>query len=100
MWQENDDSSNREIKNSYPEVWDELMKAREQGAVSSDAIHQKIYGQVPYGFLYAYNPDKFANRGRKPYPNSYNSKLYYQMVGKDGDFIVGRACLHSRLFLR
>ena len=89
MWQENDDSSNREIKNSYPEVWDELMKAREQGAVSSDAIHQKIYGQVPYGFLYAYNPDKFANRGSKPYPNSYNSKLYYQMVGKDGDFIVG-----------
>ncbi|TSJ37302.1 alpha/beta fold hydrolase [Mucilaginibacter corticis] len=89
MWQENDDSSNREIKNSYPEVWDELMKVREQGAVSSDAIHQEIYGKVPYGFLYAYNPDKFASRGSKPYPNAYNSKLYYQMVGKDGDFIVG-----------
>ena len=26
---------------------------------------------------------------KKPYPNSFNSKLYYQMVGKDGDFIVG-----------
>ncbi|RYY42784.1 MAG: alpha/beta fold hydrolase [Chitinophagaceae bacterium] len=25
----------------------------------------------------------------KPYPNAFNSKLYYQMVGKDGDFIVG-----------
>ena len=65
------------------------MKVREQGAVSSDSIHIEIYGRVPYGFLYAYNPDKFVGRTRKPYPNPFNSKLYYQMVGKDGDFIVG-----------
>ena len=63
MWQENDDSSNREIKNSYPEVWDDLMKIRNEGAISSDAIHQEIYSKVPYGFLYAYNPDKFTARG-------------------------------------
>lgn len=89
MWQENDDNSNREIKTNYPEVWDTLMKVREQGAVSSDEIHQDIYGQVPYGFLYAYNPSKFTGSGsRKPYPNTFNTKLYYQMVGKDGDFIV------------
>jgi proline iminopeptidase len=48
-----------------------------------------LYGKVPYGFLYAYNPNNFLFRGQKPYPNSFNSKLYYQMVGKDGDFIVG-----------
>jgi len=89
MWQANDDNSNHEIKTNYPEVWDTLMKIREQGAISSDANHQEIYGRVPYGFLYAYNPDNFKSRGRKPYPNPFNSKLYYQMVGKDGDFIVG-----------
>ncbi|MBS1496386.1 MAG: alpha/beta fold hydrolase, partial [Bacteroidetes bacterium] len=89
MWQENDDNSNREIKENYPEVWDTLMKAREKGAISSDLVHQEIYSKVPYGFLYAYNPQNFAARGSKPYPNSFNSKLYYQMVGKDGDFIVG-----------
>ncbi len=89
MWQENCDNSNREIKTNYPEVWDELMKAREQGVISSDLIHQEIYSKVPYGFLYAYNPENFRRSGRKPYPNSNNSKLYYQMVGKDGDFIVG-----------
>jgi len=89
MWQENDDNSNHEIKTNYPEVWSELMKVREKGGVSSDADHQDIYGRVPYGFLYAYNPDKFAGRGKKPYPNPMNTKLYYQMVGKDGDFIVG-----------
>ena len=89
MWQENDDNSNHEIKTNYPEVWDTLMKLREQGAVSSDDIHQEIYGRVPYGFLYAYNPDKFTGGGGRPYPNPFNTKLYYQMVGKDGDFIVG-----------
>jgi proline iminopeptidase len=92
MWQENDDNSNHEIKTNYPEVWDTLMKIREQGYVSSDELHQEIYGRVPYGFLYAYNPDHFIRRGKptgKPYPNPNNAKLYYQMVGKDGDFIVG-----------
>ncbi len=89
MWQANDDNSNHEIKTNYPEVWSELMKARDAGAISSDQIHQDIYGKVPYGFLYAYNPDNFKSRGRKPYPNAFNARLYYQMVGKDGDFIVG-----------
>lgn len=89
MWQANDDNSNHEIKTNYPEVWSELMKVREAGAISSDSIHQEIYGKVPYGFLYAYNPENFTARGKKPYPNAFNSKLYFQLVGKDGDFIVG-----------
>ena len=89
MWQENDDNSNHEIKTNYPEVWGRLMRIREEGMVSSDQLHQDIYGEVPYGFLYAYNPSKFLGGNAKPYPNSFNSKLYYQMVGKDGDFIVG-----------
>jgi len=89
MWQTNDDNSNHEIKTNYPEVWDTLMKLREQGYVSSDAICQKIYGEVPYGFLYAYNPNNFIARGQRAYPHSFNAKLYYQMVGRDGDFIVG-----------
>ncbi|MGS0748443.1 alpha/beta fold hydrolase [Halpernia sp. GG3] len=89
MWQKNDDNSNHEIKTNYPEVWSELMAIREKGAVSSDPEHQKIYGKVPYGFLYAYNPDNFLSHNAKPYPNPFNSKLYYQMVGRDGDFIVG-----------
>jgi proline iminopeptidase len=89
MWQENDDNSNHEIRTNYPEVWDSLMRIRERGYVSSDQLHQDIYGKVPYGFLYAYNPENFRLRGSKPYPNSMNTRLYYQMVGKDGDFIVG-----------
>ncbi|HLY70351.1 MAG TPA: alpha/beta fold hydrolase [Puia sp.] len=93
MWQENDDNSNREIKENYPEVWDTLMKIRNRGYISSDPIHQQIYGTVPYGFLYGYNPDNFLRKKGvnyyPNYPNPNNTKLYYQMVGKDGDFIVG-----------
>lgn len=95
MWQKNDDNSNHEIKTNYPEVWEDLMKIREEGAVSSDEKHQEIYSRVPYGFLYAYNPARFEpvlpNPAvpRRTYPNTFNPKLYYQMVGKDGDFIVG-----------
>ncbi len=88
MWQENCDNSNHEIRIGYPEVWEELMKVREEGAVSSDPIHQEIYGRVPYGFLYAYNPENFKPSGKRQYPYSTNVKLYYQMVGKDGDFLL------------
>ncbi|HEX7356913.1 MAG TPA: alpha/beta hydrolase [Ignavibacteriaceae bacterium] len=87
MWQENCDNSNHEIKTNYPEVWEELMKVRELGIVSSDEIHQDIYSRVPYGFLYAYNPENFIKKS-KPYPNLMNTKLYYQMVGRDGDFLI------------
>jgi proline iminopeptidase len=87
MWQENCDNSNHEIKTNYPEVWKKLMKVREEGAVSSDKVHSDLY-RVPYGFLYSYNPDNFRKRSGKSYPNYMNMDLYYQMVGRDGDFIV------------
>jgi len=86
MWQENCDNSNHEIKTNYPEIWDELMKVRLKGFVSSDPEHYKIYDRVPYGFLYAYNPNYFKPGTRKAYPYKNNKKLYYQMVGRDGDF--------------
>ena len=89
MWQENDDNSNREIKENYPEIWDTLTKLRAKGIISSDSIHQEIYGQVPYGFLYGYNPNNFLKGYDPGYPNLFNWKLYYQMVGADGDFVVG-----------
>lgn len=89
MWQENDDNSNHEISENYPEVWDSLMAMRKRGLISSDNAFSNLYSTVPYGFLYAYNPNNFL-RGLDPkYPNRFNSKLYYQIVGADGDFTVG-----------
>lgn len=89
MWQANDDNSNHEIKTNYPEVWARLMQLRAAGHHSSSAQHIDVYGEVPYGFLYAYNPDKFLKGFDPSYPNKFNTKLYYQLVGDDGDFIIG-----------
>jgi proline iminopeptidase len=93
MWQANDDNSNHEIETNFPEIWGTLMNLRLDGAKSMDPPHQKIYSTVPYGFLYAYDPGKFEQA--KPdetgmeHPHAFNSKLYYQFVGDDGDFIIG-----------
>jgi proline iminopeptidase len=89
MWQKNDDNSNHEIKTNYPEIWERLMKLRDAGAHSSDPQHVEVYGEVPYGFLYAYNPENFLHGIDPSYPNRMNWKLYYQLVGDDGDFIIG-----------
>ncbi|HXC05065.1 MAG TPA: alpha/beta hydrolase, partial [Bacteroidia bacterium] len=98
MWQANDDNSNHEIEANYPEVWKHLMELRAKGQKSADAEHQAVYGEVPYGFLYAYNPEKFERENRRdtfmpseklmPHPHKHNPVLYYQFVGEDGDFRV------------
>jgi proline iminopeptidase len=89
MWQENDDNSNHEIAENYPELWDTITKLRAKGYRSDDHICYSIYDTVPYGFLYAYNPNNFLHGTDPFYPNSFNIKLYYQIVGSDGDFVVG-----------
>lgn len=89
MWQANDDNCNHEIKTNYPEIWEELMRMRSAGAHSCDPEHYMLYSKVPYGFLYAYNPDNFRKSLDPGYPNPFNEKLYYQLVGYDGDFIIG-----------
>jgi len=93
MWQENDDNSNREIAENYPGLWDSLMTLRKKGFLSSDSVCYNLYGEVPYGFLYAYNPDNFLRSLDPNYPNQNNIRLYYQLVGADGDFIVGNDIL-------
>lgn len=89
MWQENDDNSNHEIQENYPEVWDSLMRMRKRGLISSDKDCYEEYAKVPYGFLYAYNPNNFLHGIDPTYPNRFNTRLYYQLVGPDGDFVVG-----------
>jgi proline iminopeptidase len=87
MWQGNDDNSNNEIRNQYPELWENLMAVREQGQRSNGVEHQKIYGQVPSGLLYFYDASNAAKVASDSL--SLNTELYYAMVGNDGDFIIG-----------
>jgi len=86
MWQENDDNSNYEFRNQYPDEWEKLMQIREEGYLSSSPEHIKLYN-IPSGILYYYNPDN-ASKMRSD-SLSWNTEVYYQIVGDDGDFIIG-----------
>jgi len=85
MWQENDDNSNNEIKNQYPEVWANIEKLRNEGYNSSAPEHQAAYS-VPSGLLYFYDA---STAGKMKNDTGYDSRVYYAIVGYDGDFIIG-----------
>lgn len=93
MWQEADDNANYEISEIFPAIWHKLTKLRAEGFRSSDSICYNLYSKALTGFLKAYNPDNLTNYFRSidldSYPNSFNWKLYYQIVGPDGDFKIG-----------
>lgn len=90
MWQENDDNCNHEFSEQEPELWDSLMILRKQGLKSSDEKHYSLYGKFHVSLVYTYSP---PNQKKFPsddsYPNNFNPKVYYQLVGSDGDFVVG-----------
>ena len=86
MWQENDDNSNYEFRNQEPEQWEKVMAVREEGYLSSSPEHIKEY-KIPSGLLYYYNPEN-AKKMRSD-SLSWNTDVYYQIVGVDGDFIIG-----------
>ncbi len=85
MWQENDNSSNHEIRNQYPEVWEKVMKLRNIGEPSSSREHINTYS-VPSGLLYFYD----ASNAYKVRSDSLimNTDVYYQIAGKDADFLI------------
>lgn len=86
MWQANNDNCNYEFKNQYPEAWEKLIKLRGQGFNSSSDEHVAAYA-LPGGLLYFYNPD---NAGKVSSDSLImNLKVYYSLVGYDGDFIIG-----------
>ena len=85
MWQANNDNANREIQNQYPEVWQALQELRAEGSRSSTPDHQTIYDQVPLGLFYFYD----ASKAKNTQFGEGNDEVYYQIVGRDGDFAVG-----------
>jgi proline iminopeptidase len=85
MWQGNDDSCNYEIRNQYPEVWDELQRVRARGLQSSAPEHQKLYYSVPLGLFYFHDASKAALLPKE----EGNNDVYYAVAGDDADFKVG-----------
>ncbi|MFN7686699.1 MAG: alpha/beta hydrolase [Sphingobacteriales bacterium] len=79
-------NTNREIEIYFPEIWDSIMKLRQQGRLSNDSLYEAIRGKVPFSFMFRYNPEGLSKTANIPYPNKNNNQLDLQMSGPDGDF--------------
>ncbi len=87
MWQANCDSYNHYAKTHFPEKWKIIDSLRTEGYISSDSIFSKAYGNLPVKYVYYHNTTL-----KQPVPKkeirSWNSDVYYSIVGKDADFHV------------
>ncbi len=97
-WQANNDNCNREIRNQYPDVWEELRTLRASGIRSSAREHQELYYGIPIGLFYFYDAAKVALLPKDP----SNTEVYYAIAGRDADFVIGGdiAALDFRAALR
>ena len=89
MWQANDDNSNYEFKNQFPERWEKLMAVRNQGHKSSSPEHVKAY-DIPLGLMFFYDASNASKLGQDmSNPLDFNWDVYYQICGDDADFEIG-----------
>jgi len=86
MWQANNDNCNAEFRNQFPELWETLLAVRAEGNNSSSPEHQRAYA-LPSGLLYFYDASNASRVSRDSL--IINTDVYYQLVGADGDFIIG-----------
>lgn len=87
MWQANCDSYNHYAKTHFPEKWRVVDSLRSEGFVSSDAEFSKVYGDFPTKYIYYHNT-ALKQPVPKDVKRSWNSDVYYTIVGRDADFHV------------
>jgi proline iminopeptidase len=85
MWQANNDSVNYEIRNQYPELWEDLQRVRKKGFRSSSTEQLDIYRRIPPGLIYFHD----ASKAKLVPDDPGNDQLYYAIAGSDADFVIG-----------
>jgi proline iminopeptidase len=85
MWQANNDSVNYEIRNQYPELWEDLQRVRKTGFRSSSTEQLDIYRKIPPGLFYF----RDASKAKLVPDDPGNEQLYYTIAGNDADFVIG-----------
>lgn len=85
MWQANNDNSNAELRNQFPETWEKIQQVRAQGFNTCSKKYQDANDVSP-AFLMFYNAsnfDKIVSGG-----GSVNNDVYCAITGEDADFLV------------
>jgi len=81
MWQANNDSVNYEIRNQYPELWEDLQRVRKKGFRSSSAQQLDIYRKIPAGLFYFHD----ASKAKLLPKGEGNHQVYYTIAWDDAD---------------
>ncbi|WP_378186242.1 alpha/beta fold hydrolase [Aquimarina sp. W85] len=87
MWQANCDSYNRYARTHFPLIWKKIDSLRHKGYISRDSIFAEVYGSLPVKYVY-YHDTKLKQPMPKKVKRSWNSDVYYGIVGDDADFHV------------
>jgi proline iminopeptidase len=85
MWQANNDNSNTELRNQFPETWEKIQQVRAQGFNTCSKEYQDASDVSP-AFLMFYNAsnfDKIMSGG-----GSINNDVYCAITGEDADYLV------------
>ena len=98
MWQANCDSYNHYAKTHFPEEWKKVDSLRALGYVSSDSIFSALYGSIPAKYVYYHNTHLVQRIPKTPH-RSWNSDVYYSIIGRDADFFVS-GCMIDTDFRR
>ncbi len=85
MWQANDDNSNHELRNQFPETWEKIQQVRAQGFNTCSKEYQDANDVSP-AFLMFYNAAVFEKVMHSD--GSINNEVYCAITGDDADFLV------------
>jgi proline iminopeptidase len=85
MWQANDDNSNHELRNQFPETWEKIQQVRAQGFNTCSKEYQDVSDVSP-AFLMFYNASTFEKLMHSD--GSVNNDVYCAITGDDADFLV------------
>jgi proline iminopeptidase len=85
MWQANDDNSNNELRNQFPEAWEKIQQVRAQGFNTCSKEYQDV-NDVSEAFLMFYNASTFEKLMHSD--GSVNNDVYCAITGDDADFLV------------
>lgn len=86
-WQANCDSYNHQAKTMFPEAWKKVDSLRALGYISSDPVFNDLYGSIPAKYCYYHNT-KLQQRSPETDHRSWNSDVYFSIIGPDADFFV------------
>ncbi|MFO0587134.1 MAG: alpha/beta fold hydrolase [Polyangiaceae bacterium] len=85
-WQVSNEVCTEEIRNLYPEIWDEIQAVRARGLLSNSPEHQKAF-RIPSGLCTLRNPEVYSKLPKGFVTNNWD--LAYTIAGADGEFTTG-----------